>query len=512
MLNFQLIRVEDRARIESYTRNCGKQNCDIAFFNCYCYYRGEWCEHEGVLLIRVRVGAQERLGYMEPLGAVDPEVVLPWLEEDAHAQGEPLRLLYLSAAFVERVRQSSWGGRCLFYANRDQADYIYTSESLSTLHGKHLQAKRNHVNQFKRRYTYHVEPLSVAQVPQMLEVLKQWDAGHDVGERPVQIEQEALDCSLSQFEALQLQGIGLYVEDRMVAFTFGTAINDHTFDVHIEKADITYEGAYTMVNQQFAELLSPQYTYLNREDDLGVEGLRQAKLSYHPEQIYAKWFSLEIPSAEGDVWRLWREGFGTDDDAFIASYLEGFYSEQTTLWGENPKGERVCMVHLHAFTNRFGRLAYVYALATQADHRCQGYAEEVMCRALQQAYAEGAILAVTIAQNPPVAAWYRAHLDFVAGQATPLRFRGVDGFDFGTGDPQKDQGLYRPVNVPAYLAEVARLHPELEETLEVWDPLLSENSGCYRVSHGAVTMERRGVVAHGLTPGALFARYPLEDP
>ncbi|MDD3108112.1 MAG: hypothetical protein PHV49_02740, partial [Alistipes sp.] len=68
------------------------------------------------------------------------------------------------------------------------------------------------------------------------------------------------------------------------------------------------------------------------------------------------------------------------------------------------------------------------------------------------------------------------------------------------------------VNVPAYLAEVARLHPEIEETLEVWDPLLSENSGCYRVSHGAVTMERRGVVAHGLTPGALFARYPLEDP
>lgn len=101
----------------------------------------------------------------------------------------------------------------------------------------------------------------------------------------MQDERRFMTVALSHMEELGLTGGVLHVNGRIAAFTFGAPINDETFDTCVEKADTDIEGSYTMINYEFANHIPEQYIYVNREEDLGLEGLRKAKLSYQPETI-----------------------------------------------------------------------------------------------------------------------------------------------------------------------------------------------------------------------------------
>ena len=101
-------------------------------------------------------------------------------------------------------------------------------------------------------------------------------------------ERRALTYALHHFEELDLTGAVISVDGKIAAFTFGAPISHNTFGVHYEKADINIDGIYSAINQEFASHLPEQYIYLNREEDLGIPGLRQAKLSYHPVLLLEK--------------------------------------------------------------------------------------------------------------------------------------------------------------------------------------------------------------------------------
>lgn len=98
-----------------------------------------------------------------------------------------------------------------------------------------------------------------------------------------------MTAALQHMEQLDIQGGVLYVDGKIVAFTFGAPINHETFDTCVEKANTEIEGAYAMINYEFANHIPEQYIYINREEDLGLEGLRRAKLSYHPEVLLEKY-------------------------------------------------------------------------------------------------------------------------------------------------------------------------------------------------------------------------------
>ena len=98
-----------------------------------------------------------------------------------------------------------------------------------------------------------------------------------------------MTAALQHMDQLDIQGGVLYVGGKIVAFTFGAPINQETFDTCVEKADTDIEGAYAMINYEFANHIPEQYLYINREEDLGLEGLRRAKLSYHPEVLLEKY-------------------------------------------------------------------------------------------------------------------------------------------------------------------------------------------------------------------------------
>ena len=185
--------------------------------------------------------------------------------------------------------------------DRDYFDYIYSRQELAELKGKNFQPKRNHVNKFKRTYNYKYTPLTVDLIPHCLELEEKWCEEHDCEEEESLInERKALNIALRNFDALGLVGGALWVDDEIVGFTYGAPVNHDTFAVHIEKADSHIDGSYNILNQEFARHIPEQYVYLNREEDLGIPGLRKAKLSYRPVILLEKGYAELIENEKVD--------------------------------------------------------------------------------------------------------------------------------------------------------------------------------------------------------------------
>ena len=180
-----------------------------------------------------------------------------------------------------------------FEADRDYTDYLYLRTDLATLAGKKFQSKRNHVNKFRKTYNYEYVPLTPDRIPECMELEAEWCKMNNCNQHEgTGNERRALIYALQNFDALGLTGGILHVDGKIAAFTFGMPINEDTFGVHVEKADTRIDGAYAMINYEFANHIPEQYTYLNREEDLGIEGLRKAKLSYQPTILLEKYMAF----------------------------------------------------------------------------------------------------------------------------------------------------------------------------------------------------------------------------
>jgi hypothetical protein len=168
---------------------------------------------------------------------------------------------------------------------RNDFEYIYDAKKIAHLEGDLFKPKRNQINHFTIHNNWSYEAISKINIVQVKYFNALWDACHKISETSLEKENLALEEAFNNFFELNLQGILLKVDEKIVAFSIGFPLNDDTFLVLFEKADRTYKGAYTMVNRLFAQVISNNYTYINRAEDAGVEGLRKAKLSYRPEYL-----------------------------------------------------------------------------------------------------------------------------------------------------------------------------------------------------------------------------------
>jgi len=173
--------------------------------------------------------------------------------------------------------------------DRDNFDYLYSRQSLSELTGRKFHKKRNLIKAFLKNYTYTGEPLLESHLPAALQILEAWAEGRDDPG-----DYAAAKEALEKAEPLQLCGGIYYVEGRPVAYSLGeeNALGK-SFIVHFEKAVGGYKGVWQFVNQAFAAILPEQYDTVNREQDLGNEGLRRAKHSYKPIG-YVKKYRVQV--------------------------------------------------------------------------------------------------------------------------------------------------------------------------------------------------------------------------
>lgn len=293
MIPFKDITLEDKDTITAFTMNNSRRNCDLSFSNL-CSWRFLYNTKFAVVddFLVFKFWAEGQLAYMMPVGTGDPKVVLLDLIEDAHRENQQFCMLGVCSCMRTDLEEIL-PGQFTFTEDRDYADYIYLRSDLSTLIGKKFQAKRNHINRFRNTYSdYEYTPITPERIQECLDLEAEWcKVNHCDQQEGTGNERRALIYALHNFEALGLMGGILHVNGNIVAFTFGMPINHDTFGVHVEKADTSIEGAYAMINYEFANRIPEQYTYINREEDLGLEGLRKAKLSYQPVTILEKYMA-----------------------------------------------------------------------------------------------------------------------------------------------------------------------------------------------------------------------------
>lgn len=291
---FHPLSLADKELIQSRVLHTENRNCDLNFMNLMSWrflYDTEVADHDGWLLFRFK--ADGHLAYQAPIGQGNWTPVLHDMMEDAQSSGHPFLMLGVTENSLTQLEMAMPG---YFYASADRnfTDYVYERERLATLAGKKLQSKRNFANRFTASHPdFQVLPLTAEMAEKCIELDEKWASmkseENDAGKYTYESEKKSMLYVLRHWNELGGLGAVLLVEGQMVAFTYGAAINADTFDVCLEKADTGYEGAFTMINREFAKMLPAQYKYINREEDLGIEGLRKSKLSYHPYALLHKY-------------------------------------------------------------------------------------------------------------------------------------------------------------------------------------------------------------------------------
>lgn len=171
---------------------------------------------------------------------------------------------------------------------RDNFEYIYLANDLAELPGKKYHSKRNHIKNFKKLYEYDFEKLNEDNKQDFLAAANYWYE-QNPKTNDTTVELNGIKNILENLNILNVFGGAIRVNGEIVAFSIASKINDETVNIHIEKALPEYRNAYPVINQEFAKLLNNNFKYINREDDIGIEGLRKAKLSYKPIKLLKKY-------------------------------------------------------------------------------------------------------------------------------------------------------------------------------------------------------------------------------
>ena len=299
MLPFHPVTLEDKAQADACAAKQNDRLCEHCFADLFIWkdhYDTQLCFLDGYMLVKMATFPEKQTMYLAPIGAGDLKAALLALEADAQERGIAFVMCCVPERMIDEI-EAVLPERYDFTDHADGADYIYDADKLMTLSGKKLQSKRNFVNRFKKNYdgrwTY--EELTDENKEEAFAFHLHWCASGDNCPNGMMYSGEtcAVSLALNNRRALGMKGGVLRLDGKVIAFTVGCPVSSDTYVVQLEKAEAEIAGAYPMINQQFAQHNFAGYAYVNREDDLGMEGLRKAKLSYHPVMMGKKYLAVK---------------------------------------------------------------------------------------------------------------------------------------------------------------------------------------------------------------------------
>ena len=368
MLKFKKIEISDIEKIKTHTNIQGNFSCETSFVNLLVWqniYNNMYAEKDGILFIKSVIKGYTN--FRLPFGSnikKGVELLREYCGEDPVFWIQEAERFNEIAPYINENYQ--------LYEHRDAFDYIYLQSDLANLSGKKYHSKRNHISAFSKKYDWTYRDITGENKNDVLECAELWyKANLERYDEYMQCEFQGIKTILENMEALQVKGGAIYIDSKVVAFTLGSAINDEVFDVHIEKALPEYGTAYTVINNEFAKSLE-QYKYINREDDMGIEGLRKAKLSYKPEILLKKYLCMPKKQV---LKRLYHKNFADGDNAFEDKLFETCFKYCKYL---EKEGKIVSMCF--AFPCKIGERSarYIYGVATDEAQRNKGYATELL--------------------------------------------------------------------------------------------------------------------------------------
>jgi uncharacterized protein len=287
---FRSLEPEDRGLFNSILGPYDPEVSELTFTNLFiwrAHYRFQWSLYRDWLCI---LGEDEQgLPYvMEPVGP-SPRgevalMLLRWMREQNHAH--PARMERVDKRLVKDVEGIAG---IEVEPLREHFDYLYLRSDLAELAGNRYRSKRNHINKLSRSYSFAYAALGNDHMGECLELQETWCTQRRCeDDLNLMGEWEAIREILANYERFELRGGVILVDGKVEAFTVGELLNHDTAVIHVEKANADIPGLYTIINQQCCEKCWAEATYINREQDLGVPGLREAKLSYCPHHLVEK--------------------------------------------------------------------------------------------------------------------------------------------------------------------------------------------------------------------------------
>ena len=295
MLPFEDIHLTHRDMMQSYVTATGYRQMEQSFTGLYIWshkFKVQLCRHDDFLLFFA--SGPRPPYYLMPVGQGDPARILPALEEDARARGNPFVLRGLTASMRAQI-EAALPKRYQFAPNRASADYLYLAKDLQALSGRKYHSKRNFIARFEQAYQgrWSYEPITKDNLKDVWAFQDMWCRKNDCAANiSLQEESTSIALLLYNLDALHATGGLLYADGRVAAFTVGSRIGRDTMDIHVEKADYEMVGAYPIINREYARCGCADVTYINREEDMGLDGLRRAKLSYGPIEVCEKFTAI----------------------------------------------------------------------------------------------------------------------------------------------------------------------------------------------------------------------------
>lgn len=289
MLEFKTIELSDKPWIDSLLRISDLGGCEYCFANNMAWRRMYDTQITRYKDFYIACSFSDGVRFTFPAGGGSYGEVFGEMKAFAEAKGSPLIIGSVTPDKFELFRELFPKGGYTVSTDEGGWDYVYRSSDLAELKGKKYHGKRNHLKKLlAAEYSY--EPLSEKDFDDCITYAANTynsDRGYD--DYSKQCEQFAINTYFENFRELELTGGVLRSDGRIAAFTIGERINSNTLGVHIEKADPNIDGAYPAINKFYAETEGKSYEFINREEDLGIEGLRKAKRSYHPAFMIEKY-------------------------------------------------------------------------------------------------------------------------------------------------------------------------------------------------------------------------------
>ncbi len=292
-MTLRLLSLDDRLLVTEYLRRYPPEISELTFTNLYSWHntRPIWVDVFSDSLI---VFAETKMGLVvlgPPVGPVSlNEVLREYGSQISGAERIPR----------DMIADISLLPGCTVAEDRDNSDYVYLREDLATLAGRKFTKKRNHINKCMAAYSCQYEIITSELVTECMAMQDRWCAARNCKAEPGLCgEYQAIAETLYHYQEFGLTGGAIRIAGIIEAFTVGEALNPSTVVCHFEKAMPQFQGLGQLINQWFAKNNLGGFTYVNREQDLGIPGLRRAKESYYPHHLVEKVrISLFGPSIE----------------------------------------------------------------------------------------------------------------------------------------------------------------------------------------------------------------------
>lgn len=291
MLEFRDIEITDKKRINSALAQSDFMGCEYSFANNMAWKRlseSKISFYKDFYICGAFKTDSNIPHFIFPAGKGDYRDVFSELKRFTDSIGKPLILSGVTENLLSLLDELFPDAfTCIL--DRDGSDYIYNSTDLIRLRGKKYHAKRNHLARFSK-YDYVYNTISEKDFDDCISFCTMtYNSRDGFNDHSFIAEQYAINTYFSYFKELDLKGGIIRINGQTAAVTIGEKLCSDTFCVHIEKADTVYNGIYAGINQRFAETEASEFKFINREEDLGIDGLRKAKLSYQPAFLLKKY-------------------------------------------------------------------------------------------------------------------------------------------------------------------------------------------------------------------------------